>query len=51
MTHPNTTNARLANKARRAVICAVALKLAKETGKARSKAAKIMKERVKVYQS
>ena len=51
MTHPNTTNARLANKARRAVICAVALKLAKEIGKPRSKAAKVLKHRVKEYQS
>jgi hypothetical protein len=49
MTHHNTTNARLANKARRAAICAVALNMAKAMKK--RKAAKILKDRVKVYQS
>lgn len=49
MTHHNTTNARLANKARRAVICAVAAQMAIAMKK--RKAAKILKDRVKVYQS
>lgn len=49
MTHHNTTNARLAYKSRRATICAVAAQMAIAMKK--RKAAKILKDRVKVYQS